>query len=358
VTIARVELVPFAIPLRIPLTTSFGVIELRRGVLVVLTDETGHVGLGEATPHPAAAPDAFARTENDLGCAARWLTGADPSRMDDLLRAAALLEPSAALAVDMALHDLVGVATGQSVVDLLGGARRATVPTSALLRDGEDATCGRHAREVVTRGFTTAKIKLGPDATAAVPRVEAVRAAAPDLALRCDANGAWDADTAIAVARRLAMLGVAWIEQPVAAADVRGLRRVRRDGGLAVAADEAVTGVDAITRLAGAANVAVVKLVQVGGLAAARATAAAARAHGMRVTATTGLETGVARAAALHLAAALPDPLEPCGLATASLLAGDLVLDASDDGPEMTVPARPGLGVRLDPAAIARWRSW
>src|SRR5262249_25277494 len=177
VTIARVELVPFAIPLRIPLATAFGLIELRRGVLVVLSDATGHVGLGEATPHPAAAPDALARTEDDLARAVRWLPGADPSRMDDLLRAAGLLDPPAAMAVDMALHDLLGVATGQPVVDLLGGARRATVPTSALLGDGEDATCATEARDVASRGFATAKIKLGPDAAAAVPRGDRVRTA-------------------------------------------------------------------------------------------------------------------------------------------------------------------------------------
>jgi L-alanine-DL-glutamate epimerase-like enolase superfamily enzyme len=282
--------------------------------------------------------------------------GADLSRTDDLLRAAARLAAPAAMAVDMALHDLVGVATGQPVVELLGGAWRSTVPTSALLGDGENAACATEAHDVAIRGFTAAKIKVGLDPAAAVTRVEAVRAAAPALSVRCDANGAWDEATATAVARRLATLGVGWIEQPVAAADLRGLRRVRRDGGVAVAADEAVTGVDAIGRIAGAVDVAVVKLVQVGGLAAARATASAARAHGMRVTVTTGLDTGIARAAALHLAAALPDPLEPCGLATASLLAGDLVLDAPDDGPEMTVPARPGLGVRLDPASLARWR--
>jgi o-succinylbenzoate synthase len=357
VTIAHVELVPFAIPLRIPLTTAFGVIELRRGVLVALSDTRGQVGLGEATPHPAAAPDALARIEDDLARATRWLTGADLSCMDDLLRAAARLTAPAAMAVDMALHDLLGVATGQPVVDLLGGARRSTVPTSALLRAGDDFACATEAHDAAAGGFTAAKIKVGHDAAAAITRVHAVHTAAPGLALRCDANGAWDADTAIAVARRLAPLDVAWIEQPVAAADLRGLRHVRRDGGLAVAADEAVTGVDSIPQLAGAADVAVLKLVQVGGLAAARATAAAARGHGMGVTVTTAFETGVARTAALHLAAALPDPLEPCGLATASLLAGDLVVDGCDDGPEITVPARPGLGVRLDPVAIARWRS-
>jgi L-alanine-DL-glutamate epimerase-like enolase superfamily enzyme len=37
------------------------------------------------------------------------------------------------------------------------------------------------------------------------------------------------------------------------------------------------------------------------------------------------------------------------------LLAGNLVRDPLADGPEMRVPARPGLGVQLDPAAVARW---
>jgi o-succinylbenzoate synthase len=355
VTIARVELRPFAIPLRCPLTTAYGVVEVRRGILLVLNDEAGHRGLGEATPHPAASTDVFGAVEDDLARATGWLTDAEPARIGELLSAAQRLCPPAAMAVDVALHDLLGVIAGRPVVELLGGLQRPVVATSALLPDGERAACALAAGDAVARGFTAAKIKLGRDGGGAVTRVAAVRAAAPALALRCDANGAWDADTAIAVARRIAPLDIAWLEQPVAPSDLPGLRRVRQVGGVPIAADEAVTGVDAIARLAGGADVAVLKLVQVGGLAAARATATAAAASGMRVTVTTGLETAIARAAALHLAAAMPAPLEPCGLATASLLAGDLVRDPLADGPEMRVPARPGLGVQLDPAALARW---
>jgi o-succinylbenzoate synthase len=355
VRIARVRLRPFAIPLRRPLTAAYGVVEVRRGILVVLNDEAGHQGLGEATPHPAMPPDALGAVEDDLARAAGWLTDAEPARIGELLAAAQRLCPPAAMAVDVALHDLLGVIAGCPVVELIGGSQRPVVATSALLPDGESAACALAARDAVARGFTTAKIKVGRDGGAAVTRVAAVRAGAPALALRCDANGAWDADTAIAIARRIAPLEIAWLEQPVAPSDLPALRRVRRAGRVPIAADEAVTGVDAIARLSGAADVAVLKLVQVGGLAAARATATAAAAAGMRVTVTTGLETAIARAAALHLAAALPSPPEPCGLATASLLAGDLVRDPLADGPEMRVPARPGLGVQLDPAAVARW---
>jgi L-alanine-DL-glutamate epimerase-like enolase superfamily enzyme len=78
---------------------------------------------------------------------------------------------------------------------------------------------------------------------------------------------------------------------------------------------------------------------------------------GLRITVTTGLETGLATMAALHLAATLPDPLEPCGLATGALLAGDLVQEPVPEGPRMCPPRGPGLGVALDELALARWRA-
>jgi L-Ala-D/L-Glu epimerase len=346
VTIAAVRLRSFAIPLRRPFATAYGTIERRRGVLVEIIDGAGRRGLGEATPHPAAAPAVLAAVRDDLRSAVQWLTGADPSRLEDLLRAVSRLRAPAAMAIDVALHDLVGVASGRAVVDLLGGAHRAVVRASTLLTADDDTTCAAAARDALANGFTAAKTKIGPGVDGAVSRVAAIRRAA---------NGTWDGETATAVARRLAPLDVAWIEQPVAADDLSALDQVRRCGGVAVAADEAVTGAGAIPCLAAVADVAVVKLVQVGGLAAARATAASAAAHGMRVTVTTGLEAGIARMAALHLAAALPAPLEACGLATGSLLAGDLLRDAPGDGPLMSLPALPGLGVELDAEAVARW---
>lgn len=352
-TIRRVELIPFAIPLRAPLATAYGPVTLRRGVVVILTADGGHEGIGEAAPHPAAPPAAVARTQAELAEATGWLVGAGVARLDELLHAAQQLSRPATMGLDMALYDLAGRAAGCSVAALLGGVRRAAIPVSALLADENPVAS---ARDAATRGFTAAKVKIGPDPDAAVARAAAVRAAAPMLALRCDANGAWDTDIAIAVARGLAPLGVAWLEQPVAAGDVEGLSRVRRAGGVAVAADEAVTGADAIASLAQAADAIVLKLVQVGGLAAARATAEATARHGLAVCVTTGLETSVATAAALQLAAALPDPLAPCGLATAALLGGDLVVEPAPCGPTMHLPDAPGLGIRLDRASLLRWR--
>lgn len=348
-TIRRLLVVPWVIPLRAPLATARGPVTERRGFLVQLDADGGRHGIGEAAPHPAAAATAWRDTARALADAGAWLVGASLDHLDALLARAASLPGAAAAGLDVALHDLAARASGRSVAALLAEHPRPAVETSALI-DGADAAAA------AGRGFRCAKLKVGPDLPMTVERFAAAHAAAPSLRLRADANGAWDAATAVGAARALAPLGLDWLEQPVA--DPAALAVVRRDGAVRVAADESVTGPAAVHRLAdaGAADVVVLKLVQVGGLAAARATAAAAVARDLDVTVTTALDTTLGTAAALHLAAALSTPPQPCGLATARLLAGDLVVPALGDGPTMTLPDGPGLGVAVDAAALARWR--
>ena len=48
----------FRLPLRAPFRTANGVMTHREGVLLRLTTASGAVGLGEASPHPAAGPGA------------------------------------------------------------------------------------------------------------------------------------------------------------------------------------------------------------------------------------------------------------------------------------------------------------
>jgi O-succinylbenzoate synthase len=188
--------------------------------------------------------------------------------------------------------------------------------------------------------------------------VAAVRdAAGPRVALRIDANGAWDVDTAIAMINAMEPYGIELVEQPVAAADVAGLRRVRDAVSVPVAADEAVTDAASAERLLaeGAADVLVVKPAVVGGLREARRIIELASVYGADAVVTSAFEAGPGVAAALHLAATLPRPARACGLATLELLADDLI----ERGPpvvdgRMVVPSGAGAGVTIDRAALAR----
>jgi len=359
VTIVGVDLLPYAVPLATPLATARGTLARRVGCVVRLRTDDGHVALGDAAPHPHDGEDALPRLRSALGEATRWLCGASIARADELIDVATRLGGAVAMGIDLALHDLLARVRGVAVAELLGGAR-CDVDASALLA-GDDEIAA--ARAAAAAGYETVKLKAGADRRTLAARVRAIRDAVPTVALRIDPNGAWSADDACATVAALAPRALELLEQPVAAGDLDGLARVRslaQTRGIRIAADEAVTGPEAVRRIAalGAADVVVVKLVQVGGLRRALETVAAARSAALGVMVTTGLDAGVATAAALHLAAVVQH-LTPAaerlahGVATGALLATDLVDAPIVPAPRMPLPDGAGLGVTLDPRSSA-----
>jgi O-succinylbenzoate synthase len=208
-------------------------------------------------------------------------------------------------------------------------------------------------------GCRTAKVKvadhpgsLGED----LARVEAVRdALGPGGAIRIDANGAWDVDDAVANVRRLdaAAGGLEYAEQPCAT--IEELAAVRRRVDVPVAADESIRRAGDPLRVAdaGAADVAVIKCSPLGGV---RRALRVAEAAGLPCVVSSALETSVGLAAGLALAAALPELEHACGLATLSLLAGDVVPDGATLRPVdgyLPVPSAPPAP---DPDLLASYR--
>ena len=197
------------------------------------------------------------------------------------------------------------------------------------------------------RGFDAVKVKMrSPADLDLVARVRTVVGAR--VALRVDANGAFDVETAVDVIARLARLDVDLIEQPVASID--DLARVRRRCRVPIAADECIRTIDDARRLREleAADVVVLKVQPLGGV---RAALAVAEEAGVPAIPTSMLETSVGLAAGLALACALPELPFACGLATASLLGADITRDP-------LVPLDGRLARRTvtpDPALLARY---
>jgi O-succinylbenzoate synthase len=190
---------------------------------------------------------------------------------------------------------------------------RDEIPVNALV-DGPFAVAD-------LRDFPAVKVKVRDGRSLSL--VAAVRdAVGPGTKLRVDANGAWDLDTAIAMIARLERYDLEYVEQPVATLD--DLARVRRRVGVRVAADECVRSVADAARLRAldAADVIVLKQQPLGGVQVALAVAEAA---GIPAVVSSMMETSVGISAGLALAAALPELPFACGLATASMLAGDVV---------------------------------
>lgn len=217
---------------------------------------------------------------------------------------------------------------------------RAEVPVNALVS-------APPVDPAALAGFPCVKVKVGGPGD--LDLVAAVRdAVGPDVALRVDANGTWDVDTAVDALGRMARYDVEFAEQPVASLD--DLAKLRRRVDVPLAADECVRSVDDARRLAAldAADAVVLKVQPLGGVRAAMAVADAA---GVPAIVTSMMETSVGLAAGLALAAALPELPYACGFATVAALAGDVVRDS-------LIPVDGSLPVRRpvpDPELLARY---
>ena len=213
----------------------------------------------------------------------------------------------------------------------------------------------RTGRQIVAgSGCRTAKVKVaepGQPEAADVERVAAVREAiGPDGRIRVDANGGWSVDQAARMLGQLAQYGLEYAEQPCARLDE--LAALRRRTDVLLAADESIRKASdpLAVRAAGAADIVVLKVAPLGGVPPALAVA---ESCGLPVVVSSAVETSVGLAAGVALAAALPELRFDCGLATLSLLTGDVSADplAEVGG---TLPVR---AIDIGEEQFAQWES-
>ena len=251
--------------------------------------------------------------------------------------------------VDTALWDALGRTVGLPVTLLLGGPFRDEVPVKiSLSGDGDELATGYET--AVGLGFRAFKVKVGRDPRADAARVALARElAGPDAHLGADANGGWSRSDAERAVRAMAPSGLAFIEQPVRAADLDGMRRMRALG-LPVVADEAVYSDADVLRVAqvDAADVISIYVGKSAGLERAVRTAALAAAHGLDVVIGSNGEMGIGAAAQLHVACACERLGSiPCGIIGQHFYEEEPTLEVpiDNDGLRARLPAGAGLGV-------------
>jgi O-succinylbenzoate synthase len=179
--------------------------------------------------------------------------------------------------------------------------------------------------EVLARfpGAGTAKVKVAePGQTLAedVARVNAVRERVP--VVRVDANGGWTVAEAAAACAALTADGpLEYLEQPCAT--VPELAELRRLVDVPVAADESIRKADdpLLVVRQGAADVAVVKVAPLGGVARLLAIAGQI---GIPIVVSSALDSAVGMSRGLLAAACLPDLRHACGLGTGGLFVEDV----------------------------------
>ena len=270
--------------------------------------------------------------------------------------------------IDTALWDILGKATNQPVGRLLGGRYRDRVrPYASLLMDEPDPLTER-LTELVEAGFTAYKIGWGPFGRRS-PRLDeqmvarAREVVGAEALLMVDAgasDGFWPHGYkwALQTAAMLADHGVEWFEEPLPPDSLDDYADLRRRSPVKIAGGEVLTRRQAFLPWLKARALDVVQpdVTKVGGISEQRRIAHAAEDHGIAFVGH-GWNTAVGLAADLQIASALPNS-ELIEYRTGSPYVDELsgyAFELDADG-MLAVPDRPGLGVTLDPDALARYR--
>src|SRR5262245_5200295 len=348
--------------------------DTRTAMLVEIETDSGLIGWGECYG-PAGITSAVVQS------VAPWLIGEEALRTDYLWQMiyarlrdhgqkGVVIEGLSG--IDIALWDIKGKHFGVPAHRLLGGPLRTEVQayaTGLYRRKSGDPLryLVEEAAGYVAEGFAAVKLKVGfgVEEDAAVTR--AVRAAiGPGVALMVDANHAYDATAAIRLGRMIEAQDIFWFEEPVPPEDVAGYRAVKAALSIPIAGGECE-----YTRF-GFRDLLVSRALDIiqpdtcaaGGLSECKKIADMAEAFGVRYNPHVW-GTGVAIAASLQLLAVLPAHTPPSLRPVEPMLEFDrtehpirmavLKTPIEHERGIVRVPDRPGLGIEVDRAALAKF---
>lgn len=273
---------------------------------------------------------------------------------------------------EVAALDAQGQYLGRPVVDLLGGKARDAVDFSAYLfykfgahLGAEDdswgevitpeALVGEARRMIDEYGFSSIKLKGGafePDQE--IAGIRALAEAFPDHPLRIDPNAAWTPLTGIRVAEELDGV-LEYLEDPTPG--IEGMARVAEKANMPLATNMCVVRFGDIEPAFRQRAVGVILSDHHywGGLRDTQALSITAECFDVGLSMHSNSHLGISLAAMVHVAAATPHLTYACDThwpwKTADVIAPG-ALEFVDGA--VAVPDKPGLGVELDPDALAR----
>ncbi len=349
----------------------------------VITDQPGLWGWGEATLewHTRSVVGAI----EDV---ATLVVGEDPTRIEHLWQMMhrqhfwhgnGVVRGTAISGIDIALWDILGKLHGVPCHKLWGGPVRDHIRTYCHLAGGkmEDfyttdptnaARFGELAKKAVEDGFTAFKAMAVP-ATMPIEGLRPIRYAeacvramreavgeAIDIMVDCHARPS--PRMGLIIAKAVEPFGLYWFEEPCWVESAAGLADIQRAVVTPIATGERCVGIHAFRQLldAGACSVIQPDITHCGGLSEARRIAALAEAHRVAI-APHNPQGPISTAASLEFGFATPSYII-CEAVHADVpWRQDVVQEGfrvDPDGRLVRPSDRPGLGIEIDEAEVAR----
>ena len=357
--ITKIEIFLPKIPYQHPFRIALAVMDCAQNIIVRVHDDEGKIGIGEGSPPRFVTGES---PESALVAAqlyARLLIGKDPLEIDarlSELEQYMLKNPAVRCAYDIALYDLLAKQAALPLYALLGGSNRVIHSNRTVGMDTPEAMA-KMAKCFVDGGARSLKFKVGSESSDDVARTRAIRAAVGEqIALRLDANQAWDERSAISILNAIADCHVQVCEQPLPYWNVEGLQRLRGRSPVAIMADESIFDPHDAFRLAamGAVDFFNIKLAKCAGIHNAIKINAIGEAAGIPCMLGGMAESLIGVSAGAHLICACPN-ITLADLDSVFHFAENPVLGGVDFHPDGTVilPDAPGHGADLHPDWIA-----
>jgi len=330
----------------------------RDTVLVKITDDGGNVGWGQSVPSRTWSYETLESVQTTIDrYLAPALIGVDPFETDEVWKimnraiagSFSIGQPIAKAGIDLAIFDLCGHVLNQTPSQRWNREGKEAITLSWTLDPRSLDEVGAGIERAGERGFRSFNVKIGADSAFDLEVCEEIRRHAPDAFVWVDANGGYDLDTALAVAPRLADMGIAAFEQPLAANRLTGYRRLREQGALPILMDEGVVSLTDLEEFhqLGLLDGVAMKVSRCGGLTEARKIVEYLLEHDLLFYASGLTDPDLSLAASLHLFAVYDLPV-PAALNAPQFLEGTILEKAIRvDGDLAKVPTGPGLGVAV-----------
>jgi len=342
-------------PLKKPFITSLRRVDTLEDLVVIVECDDGSVGYGEGAPAPVITGETMGSMIATIEYIKPYILGKEIEDFDTILNIMhnlILKNTTAKSALEIALYDLKAKAVKQPLYQMLGGTQT-HFKTDITISMGEVDKMIEDSLDAVSLGYDTLKIKIGDNPQKDIERVKAIHNALDKhIKLRLDANQGWTAKESITLLHALEKENIIaqFIEQPVPADDIEGLRYIKERVQTPLLADESIFGVKDARRLLEmqAIDYVNIKLAKTAGITQALELADLSKEFGVKCMMGCMLEGPISVAAGVHVASAKADVITMLDLDAVSLLTShpvetSIVFNES----EIILSDSAGLGVSL-----------
>ncbi len=237
IKIKRIEL-----KMKKPFKIALGTTNIYEGIYVSVKSTDGIIGYGEAVPTPFITGDTIGSIEDELKIFSKELIGLEESpeiinnKMKELMKSS----KASRNAIDCAMWDIIGKKANMNITKLLGNQKK-SIATSYTIDLVDSKGAKTQAKELLNQKIKIFKIKMGTGIESDIERVKTVRdVVGPKPMIYVDFNQSYTPKKAVEISKKLEEFNIEFLEQPVPANDISGLKYVRDNSSIPVFADEAI----------------------------------------------------------------------------------------------------------------------